>query len=106
LAPKFTSPRAVGAPLERGGEDVLAGDELESRGAERALRDADGLGALLVGKEFRAVDRVCRHAGEQHVTAARIEAAGQRVQLVDRSHGLGGVAVLLEPAPRIEGDRP
>ena len=47
-----------------------------------------------------------RHAGEQHVAARRVEAAGQGVQLVDRADGLRRVAVLLQPAPRVERDRP
>ena len=65
FAPKFTSPAGpVGTALEGRGVEVLAGDELEARGTQRALRHAERLGALVGREQVRAVDRVGGHAGE------------------------------------------
>lgn len=72
--------------------------------AQRALRHAERLGALFGGETLGAVDSVGRHAGEQHVAARCVEVPDEGVELVDRADRLGGVAVLLQPAPGVERD--
>ena len=91
--------------VEGRGVEVLAGDELEPGRSERPLVDAHR-GRARVGQELHPVDRVRRHRLEQHVPARDVQAAGQGVEDVDRAHGLRRAAVLLESAPRVEGDRP
>jgi hypothetical protein len=88
-----------------GGVEVLAGDELETSRSERASVGAESRGPLS-GEKLAAVDRVRRDGLEQHVPAAHVQGSGQGIQDVDRSNGLGSSAVLLQAAPRVEGDRP
>ena len=83
--PKLTRPRGrYGRPSSAGGVQVLAGDEPEAGRAERPLADADRLRRLGRVEQLGAGDRVGRHGREQHVAAGGVEAAGQRVQDVDR----------------------
>ena len=92
-------------PVEGRGVEVLARDEPEPGRSERPRVHADG-GRERVGEELHPVDRVRRHRFEQHIPAGDVQTAGQGVQDIDRAHGLSRAAVLFEPAPRVERDRP
>ena len=105
LAPKLTRPRTrYGRPSSAAVYRSSPVTNSKRAGPSGRSATPRAFAACCGRKQLGAGDRVRGHRGEQHVATGRVEVAGERVELVDRADGLGGVAVLLQTAPAVEGD--
>ena len=92
--------------LDDGAIHLARRDVLPTPGAERPVGQAKRPGALLRRDQLFAGDVGRRHGWKLDVAALDVEGSGQGVEQRDRAGHLGGVALLLDAAPRVVGDGP
>src|SRR5262249_15035835 len=89
----------IGPMIEDCAVEIRGADAVETSHAERTLRPAERLGPLVRRQKFVSLQVRGRDNGELDISAPGVVAAGQRIEQPDGSGDLGGVRLLLQPAP-------
>src|SRR6516225_1347523 len=89
----------IGPMIEDCAVEIRGAYAVEAPHAERTLHSAERPGSLVRRQKFVSLQIRGRDDGELDISARGVVVAGQGIEQPDRSGGLRGVRLLLQPAP-------